>query len=81
MTASPTGGDDDPVAQFSDPELKHGYAELPPPAGVYHPGGSFPQQGKRIGCLGGWPLRRLLLMLIIVIMLGVAAGLLVGLAH
>jgi hypothetical protein len=80
MTAPPTGGDDDPVAQFSDPELKHGYAELPPPAGVYYPGGRFPQQEKRSGCLGAWPPRRLLLILIIVIILGVAAGLVVGLA-
>jgi hypothetical protein len=75
MTEPPGHGDDDPVAQFSDPELRHGYAE--------YPTGAFPPApaGGGSGCLGGWSRRRLVALLIVVLIVAVAAGLVAGLAH
>ena len=78
MTGPPDSGDDDPVAQFSDPELRHGYAEYPTggfptaPAGPSAPGGSVTRRSSR---------RRLLALLIIVIILAAVAGLVASLAH
>jgi hypothetical protein len=75
MTGPPASADDDPVAQFSDPELRHGYAE--------YPTGAFPPvpAGGGGGRLGGRSRRRLLVMLIIVIILAAAAGIGASLAH
>ena len=78
VTGSPGTGDDDPVAQFSDPELRHAYAEYPTgpfpptPVGPSAPAGGIPRRSSR---------RRLLALLIIVVILGVAAGLVASFAH
>jgi hypothetical protein len=73
MTDPPAGGDDDLVAQFSDPALRHGYAE--------YPTGEFFPVPADVGREGRLSRRRLLVVVIIAIILAVAAGLVVGLAH
>ena len=84
MSEPPGHGDDDPVAQFSDPEFRHGYPEYP--AGAFPPAPAGPPAPAwRIPAPRRSSRRRLLAMLITVILLamvaGLAAGLVASLAH
>lgn len=81
MTGSPGAGDDDLVAYFSDPELRHDYAEYPAQPSV--PAGGIPPTWGPLEA----PVphrsspRRLIALLIVALIVAVAAGLVVGLAH
>jgi len=72
------GDDDDPVAQFSDPDLRHGYAEYPAPQGQYGGGPPYPPEGRAAARQGP---RRLLPWIIAAIVVAAAAAVVVSLVH
>lgn len=78
VTDPPGTGDDDPVAQFSDPELRHGYAEYPTQGFPSAPAGP-PAPAGRSGHWAALPRWPFLTWLIIVLL--IAAGLVAALAH